>query len=108
MEFRSFQPLAQLPSWRTTSCRLSATINSLYSQLPSLSMSRDSTVGIATVYGLDDKRGQISSPDRVKNFLFSTSSRPVLGSTQPPVQWVPGAVSHGVKQLEREADHSSN
>jgi hypothetical protein len=31
-------------------------------------------------------RGRSSSPDRVKNFVFSTSSRPALGSTQPPIQ----------------------
>jgi hypothetical protein len=37
----------------------------------------------------------------VKNFLFSTASRSVLGPTQPPIQWVPGALSPG-----READHS--
>jgi hypothetical protein len=42
-----------------------------------------------------------SSPGRVKNFHFSMSSRPALGSTQPPVQWVPG-----VKRPGREADHS--
>jgi hypothetical protein len=42
----------------------------------------------------------------VKNFIFSTSSRPVLGSTQPPIQWVPGALSPGVKRSGREADHS--
>jgi hypothetical protein len=29
-----------------------------------------------------------------------------LGSTQPPIQWVPGALSPGVKHLEREADRS--
>jgi hypothetical protein len=32
--------------------------------------------------------GQSWSPGRVKNFLFSTLSRPALGSTQPPIQWV--------------------
>jgi hypothetical protein len=40
-------------------------------------------------------RDRSSSPGRVKNFLFSTSSRPALGSTQLPIQWVPGALSPG-------------
>jgi hypothetical protein len=34
------------------------------------------------------------------------SSRPALGPTQPPIEWVPGALSLGVKRQEREADHS--
>jgi hypothetical protein len=42
----------------------------------------------------------------VKNVLFSTSSRPALGHTQPPFQWVPGAFSQGVKRPGREGDHS--
>jgi hypothetical protein len=29
------------------------------------------------------QRGRSSSPGRVKNFFFSTSSRPPLGPTQP-------------------------
>jgi len=32
-------------------------------------------------------------------------SRTALGSTQPPIQWVPGALSLGVKRSGREADH---
>jgi hypothetical protein len=44
-----------------------------------------------------------SSPGRRKNFL-----RPVLRPTQPPLQWVPLAVSPGVKRPRREADHTSN
>jgi hypothetical protein len=51
-------------------------------------------------------RGRNSSPGRVKNFLFSKSSRQALGSTQPPIQWVPGALSPRVKRPGREADHS--
>jgi hypothetical protein len=66
----------------------------------------DSAVGIATGYGMNDRWGRSSSPGRVKNFLFSTSSRPALGSTQPPVQWVPEALSSAVKRPGREADHS--
>jgi hypothetical protein len=46
------------------------------------------------------------SPGRVKNFLFSTSSRTALEPTQPPIQWVTGALSPGVKRPGREADHS--
>jgi hypothetical protein len=51
-------------------------------------------------------RGRSSSPCRVKNFLFSESSWPALGSTQPPIQWVPGALSPRVKRPGREAEHS--
>jgi hypothetical protein len=39
-------------------------------------------------------------------FLFTTASRPTLGSTQPSIQSVPGAVSLAVKRPGREADHS--
>jgi hypothetical protein len=34
--------------------------------------------------------GRSSSPGRIKNFLFSTSLRTALGTTQHPIQWVPG------------------
>jgi hypothetical protein len=50
-------------------------------------------------------RGRSSSPKGGKNFRFSTSSRLVLGSTQPPIQRVPGALSPGVERPGRE-DHS--
>jgi hypothetical protein len=33
-------------------------------------------------------------------------SRSTLGPTQPSTQWVPGALSPGVKRQWREADHS--
>jgi hypothetical protein len=33
-------------------------------------------------------------------------SRTALGPTRPPIQWVPGALSLGVKQPGREADQS--
>jgi hypothetical protein len=39
-------------------------------------------------------------------FLFTTASRTALGPTQPPIQWVRGALFLGVKRPVREADHS--
>jgi hypothetical protein len=63
--------------------------------------SRDSVVGITTCQRLDDREVGVQVPVGVKNFHFSKSSRPALGSTQPPIQWVPG-----VKRPRREADHS--
>jgi hypothetical protein len=39
-------------------------------------------------------------------FLFTTASRTALGPTQPPIQWVPGALSLGVKWPGYEADNS--
>jgi hypothetical protein len=48
-----------------------------------------------------------SSPGRGwEVFLLTTVSRPALGPTQLPIQWVPGAHSLGVKRPGREADHS--
>jgi hypothetical protein len=40
------------------------------------------------------------------NFLFTTASRTVLRPTQPPSQWVPRALSLGVKRPGRETDNS--
>jgi hypothetical protein len=51
------------------------------------------------VLGFDSRRGLVI-------FLFNTASRTALEPTQPPIQWVPGALSLGVKQADREADHS--
>ena len=58
-----------------------------------------SSVGIATDYGLDgpgieSRWGEIFHP-----------SRPVLGPTQPPVQWVPG-LFWGKERPGRDADPS--
>jgi hypothetical protein len=39
-------------------------------------------------------------------FLFTTASKPALGPTQPPIQWVPGVLFIGTKRPGREADHS--
>jgi hypothetical protein len=39
-----------------------------------------------------------------KIFLFSIASKPVLGLTQPFIQWVSGVLSKGVKLSGREVD----
>jgi hypothetical protein len=39
-------------------------------------------------------------------YLHPTASRPALGPTQSPVQWVPGALFLGVKRPGREAAYS--
>jgi hypothetical protein len=51
------------------------------------------------VLGFDSRWG-------LRIFLFITMSRMVLGPTQPPIQWMPGSLSLGVKWLRHEADHS--
>jgi hypothetical protein len=40
-------------------------------------------------------------------FLLFTTSRPALEPTQPPTQWVLGALSLEVEKLGHKADHSS-
>jgi hypothetical protein len=47
------------------------------------------------------------SRQRMGILLFTTVSRPTLGSTQPPIQWVPGALSLVVKRPVREGDYLS-
>ena len=56
----------------------------------SLDVGRDSSVGIATRYGLDGPRIEYRWGRN-----FSHQSRPALGPTQFPVQWVPGLFPGG-------------
>jgi hypothetical protein len=50
--------------------------------------------GVAAGYGLDERGSRVLLP------------LGALGPTQTPIQWVPGALSLGVKRPGREADHS--
>jgi hypothetical protein len=52
------------------------------------------------------EKSRFDSWQRQKFSIFSTASRLTLGPTQPPIQWMLGALSLGFKQLERESDHS--
>jgi hypothetical protein len=53
-------------------------------------------------YGLDDRCSMVRFPAGAGNFSLHTP----LGPTQPPIQWVPGALFLRVKRTGREADHS--
>jgi hypothetical protein len=55
-----------------------------------------SSVSIVSGYGLDDRAMEVRSP--AEDFSLSSVSRPALGPTQPPVQWIPGVLSPGVKR----------
>jgi hypothetical protein len=59
-----------------------------------------------SVYGLDDDR--VSIPGRDKRiFPVASMSRPALGLTQPPVQWVPACPFPEPKaRPDLDADHS--
>jgi hypothetical protein len=62
-------------------------------------------IGTATGYRSDGRRVRLRVPVG-EIFLISTSSRPALGSTQPPIQWVSAALPPGVKRPECEAENS--
>jgi hypothetical protein len=69
--------------------------------------SRSSSVSIVTTLQagrpeFDTRRGQLCD-----FFPFATESRLTLRSTQPNIQWVPGALIPEVKRPGREADDSS-
>jgi hypothetical protein len=60
-----------------------------------------SSVQIVSGYGRDDRAIEVRSPAEAKGF-FSVAcvSRPALGPTQPPVQWVPEVLSPGLKRSQ--------
>jgi hypothetical protein len=60
------------------------------------------TVSTGRTTGFDSRQWQ-----RRDSFSFTTASRPVLGPTQPPIQWIRGALSPEVKRPRREAGHYS-
>jgi hypothetical protein len=64
-----------------------------------LSVYRRATGWTIGILEFDSRRG-------LGIFPFTTASRTALRPTQPPIQWVPGALSQGVKRPGRKADHS--
>jgi hypothetical protein len=65
---------------------------------------RDSLV--STVTRLRARWPEFDSRQEQGLFLFAATSRPALGLTQPPVQWVLIALFPEVKRPGREANHS--
>jgi hypothetical protein len=59
-----------------------------------------SLVSIATGYGLNNRGVGILVP--VGSRIFSTSPRPALGPTQPPILWIAEDLSPGLKRPGRE------
>jgi hypothetical protein len=59
--------------------------------------------GIAQWYsaGLRTGWSEVRVPVGARNFSHTTATRSALGPTQPPIQWIPRALSP-----RREADHS--
>jgi len=47
----------------------------------------------------------LNSQQKQGIFLLATASRPLLGPTQPPIQWAPEAFPPGIKQPGHEAYH---
>jgi hypothetical protein len=84
---------AQRQSYNVTSRTIQVSNRAVYNNNNN---KNNSSVGIATELRAGRPGGGgSSSSGRVKNFHFSISSRPALGSTQPPIKWVPGAFSRG-------------
>jgi hypothetical protein len=73
--------------------------------LPSIVLrtSRDSSVGTVKATGWTTG---VSFPAWPRDSSLLHSVQTGSEATQPPIQWVSGALSSGIKQLGREADHS--
>jgi hypothetical protein len=102
---RDFSTLGMTERLQTIRYDVSTNL-STHAELLQLSKNKASLVSIMTRLrdarpGFDSWHGQ----ERV-SFFFTTASRPVLGPTQPPIQWVPWVPCPGKKRLGREADHS--
>jgi hypothetical protein len=58
---------------------------------------------VSLYFVIDSVRKLLDTPSDVSAATMSIS---VLGPNEPPIQWIPEALSPGVKRPGREADHS--
>jgi hypothetical protein len=70
----------------------------IYTLRCTVCVSRGSSVSIVSDCGLGDRTIEVRSPVEAKDFPLASVSRPALGPTQPPVQWIPAVLSPGVKR----------
>jgi hypothetical protein len=68
-----------------------------------ISFSRNNSIGTATGYGLDNRVIGLGCRRALGILLFDTVSRPAVGRPAP-IQWVPGALSVGLKLPGHEVD----
>jgi hypothetical protein len=63
-------------------------------------------ISVSTATGLRAGRPGFDSRQLQGTFLSSIVFKLALGTTQPPDQWIMGALSAGLKRQGREANHS--
>jgi hypothetical protein len=68
--------------------------------------SRDSSVGTALGYELDDRGSRFRFPVGAENLSLHRRVQNGSGAHPASYQWVPGVLSLGIKRPRREADHS--
>jgi hypothetical protein len=73
---------------------------------PMITVSRDSSVSTALGSGLDDRGSMVRFPAGAGNFSLHHRVQNGYGAYPASYQWVPEALSVGVKRPGREADHS--
>jgi hypothetical protein len=86
--------------WRITLKSKTSFVSVYFVAVTPQSVQRWATGCKIGVLGFDSQRG-------MGTFPYLTASRTAQRPTQPPIQWISGALSLGIKWPGRESDHSS-